>query len=66
MLVALLVLAATTVTRAGGPPSAQLTRCPRDSVVSGSGCMDKYEASVWRVPNATTQNRNLVRTREET
>jgi len=49
-----------TVTRAGGPPSAPLTRCPRDSVVSGSGCMDKYEASVWRVPNPTTQNRTLV------
>src|SRR5262249_60308215 len=48
------------VARAGGPPSAPLTRCPRDSVVSGSGCLDKYEASVWRVPNPTTQNRTLV------
>ena len=61
MLATLLVLAATSVTRAGGPPSGPLTRCPRDSVVSGSGCMDKYEASVWRVPNPATQNRNLVR-----
>src|SRR5262244_2867433 len=60
MLATLLVLAATSVTRAGGPPSGPLTRCPRDSVVSGSGCMDKYEASVWRVPNATTTNRALV------
>ena len=60
MLATLLVLAATSVTRAGGPPSGPLMRCPRDSVVSGSGCMDKYEASVWRVPNATTQNRSLV------
>ena len=55
-----LSLGTATVTRAGGPPSAPLTRCPRDSVVSGSGCMDKYEASVWRVPNPTTQNRTLV------
>src|SRR5262249_6265994 len=61
MLATLLVLAATSVTRASGPPSGPLTKCPRDSVVSGSGCLDKYEASVWRVPNATTQNRNLVR-----
>ena len=42
---------------AGGPPSGPLTRCPPDAVVSGPGCMDKYEASVWRVPNATTTNR---------
>lgn len=26
-----------------------LKRCPPDSVISGSGCMDTYEASVWRV-----------------
>ena len=61
MLATLLVVAATSATRAGGPPSGPLTKCPRDSVVSGSGCMDKYEASVWRVPNPATQNRNLVR-----
>jgi formylglycine-generating enzyme required for sulfatase activity len=29
-------------------------------VVSGAGCMDKYEASVWRVPNPTTVNKFLV------
>jgi len=29
-------------------------------VVSGAGCMDKYEASVWRVPNPTTTNKGLV------
>jgi hypothetical protein len=37
-----------------------LRRCPLDSVVSGTVCMDTYEASVWRVPNATTVNRSLV------
>src|SRR5262249_19187308 len=34
---------------------------PVDAVVSGAGCMDKYEASVWRVPNPTTTNAALVR-----
>ena len=30
-------------------------------MVSGAGCMDKYEASVWRVPNPTDANRGLVK-----
>jgi formylglycine-generating enzyme required for sulfatase activity len=42
---------------AAGPPSAPLKRCPADSVVAGAGCMDKFEASVWRVP---ATNRALV------
>jgi len=37
-----------------------LKTCPLDSVVSGTVCMDKYEASVWRVPNPTTTNKSLV------
>src|SRR5215468_9662871 len=45
---------------AAGPPAGPLKRCPADSIVSGPGCMDKYEASVWRVPNPTTTNRVLV------
>jgi formylglycine-generating enzyme required for sulfatase activity len=45
---------------AAGPPGGALTKCPVDAVVSGAGCMDKYEASVWRVPNATTTNKGLV------
>ena len=45
---------------AAGPPSAPIKRCAPDAVVSGAGCMDKFEASVWRVPNATTGNRALV------
>ncbi len=45
---------------ASGPPSAPLSKCPADAVVSGPVCMDKYEASVWRVPNATTANKSLV------
>jgi hypothetical protein len=45
---------------ASGPPNAPLTRCPVDAVMSGPVCMDKYEASVWRVPNPTTVNKLLV------
>jgi hypothetical protein len=37
-----------------------LQKCPPDSVVSATVCMDTYEASVWRVPNATTTNKGLV------
>ena len=46
---------------AGGPPSGPLRKCPPDAVVSGTACMDKYEASVWRVPGATTINTGLVK-----
>jgi hypothetical protein len=46
---------------AAGPPSGPLKRCPADAVVAGVGCLDKYEASVWRVPNARTVNLPLVR-----
>ena len=45
---------------AAGPPSGPLTKCPVDAVMSGAACMDKYEASVWRVPNATTTNQGLI------
>lgn len=34
--------------------------CPPDAVRSGTTCIDKFEASVWRVPNPTTTNANLV------
>ena len=58
-LLAAVALAAGTAV-AGGPPSGPVTKCPVDSVVSGAGCMDRYEASVWRVPNPTTTNAGLV------
>jgi hypothetical protein len=37
------------------------SKCPADSVRAGTVCMDKYEASVWFVPNATTTNKRLVK-----
>src|SRR5207237_2356317 len=36
-------------------------RCGADAVVAGTVCLDRYEASVWRVPNPTTTNLILVR-----
>jgi hypothetical protein len=53
------VLAASTAF-AVGPPSGPLTKCPPDAVIVGTACMDKYEASVWSVPNPTTTNKALV------
>jgi len=40
----------------GGP-----AKCAPDAVKAGSVCMDKYEASVWQVPNPTTTNKALVK-----
>jgi Sulfatase-modifying factor enzyme 1 len=57
MVSALLVLPAGAVIAQGAKP---LEKCPDDAVVSGTVCMDKYEASVWRVPVPTTINKNLV------
>ena len=55
---AALVLLAST---AGAQGAKRLNKCPLDAVVSGTVCMDTYEASVWRVPNATTTNAGLVK-----
>src|SRR5262245_36133917 len=52
---ALALLAGTAA--AGGPP----TKCALDAVVSGAGCMDKFEASVWRLPDPLGASRGLVR-----
>jgi len=53
---ALVTLASAAGVQFGQP----LQSCPPDAVISGTTCMDKYEASVWRVPNATTTNKILV------
>ena len=57
---AALVLLANTA-GAGGPPSGPLKKCPVDAVVAGTTCMDKYEASVWRVPDPLNTNKGLVK-----
>jgi len=46
---------------AAGIPTFPLRRCEPDAVVAGTLCLDRYEASVWRVPNPTTTNAALVR-----
>jgi len=38
-----------------------LKKCAVDAVVSGTVCMDKYEASVWRIPDPTGTNKGLVK-----
>jgi hypothetical protein len=53
-----LVLLASAAEAQGARP---LTRCPADAVISGTVCMDKYEASVWRVPNPLGANKGLVK-----
>jgi hypothetical protein len=55
-IVAALTLVASPTWAQGGNPL-----CPADSVAAGTVCMDKFEASVWRVPSATTLNAELVR-----
>jgi hypothetical protein len=42
-------------------PAAHAARaCGPDSVAAGAACLDRYEESVWRVPNPTTTNALLV------
>ncbi len=53
-----LVLLAGTAWPQGAKP---LTKCAPDAVIAGTVCMDTYEASVWRVPNATAGNAKLVK-----
>jgi hypothetical protein len=43
-----------------GFPAFPLRRCSPDAVVAGTVCLDRYEASVWRVPNPDTANAGLV------
>jgi hypothetical protein len=46
---------------AAGFPAFPVRRCSADAVAAGTVCLDKYEASVWRVPDPTTTNAGLVR-----
>jgi hypothetical protein len=42
-------------------PGIPVTKCGGDAVLAGTVCLDRFEASVWRVPNPTTTNASLVR-----
>ena len=41
-------------------PRTPVRRCGPDAVRAGTICLDTYEASVWRVPHASTTNAPLV------
>lgn len=63
MALATTLLLAGTSADAGARPAPTPTpakTCPADSVVSGTVCMDTYEAGVWRVPSPTGINQGLV------
>jgi len=55
-----LLIGAASAARAAFPAS-PVTACAPDAVVAGSVCLDRYEATVWRVPNPSTTNAPLVR-----
>jgi hypothetical protein len=57
-----LTLAVALANTAGAQGAKPLKKCAPDAVIAGTVCMDTYEASVWRVPNATTTNAGLVKT----
>jgi sulfatase-modifying factor enzyme 1 len=46
---------------AGIPAANAAHTCGPDSVPAGTVCLDRYEESVWRVPDPTTTNANLVK-----
>jgi formylglycine-generating enzyme required for sulfatase activity len=46
---------------AAGPLPLPVRRCAPDAVPAGAACLDRYEASVWRIPNPATANAILVR-----
>jgi Sulfatase-modifying factor enzyme 1 len=55
---AALVLMTSAAEAQGSKP---LGKCAADAVISGTVCMDRYEASVWRVPDPKGANKALVK-----
>jgi formylglycine-generating enzyme required for sulfatase activity len=60
-----LVIASAVLTWAGAagaaPPKDPPSKCAPDAVLAGSVCVDKYEASVWRIPDPFGINEKLVK-----
>jgi hypothetical protein len=54
---ALTLLASGAAAQTGKP----LKKCAADAVISGTVCMDRYEASIWRVPDPLGANKALVK-----
>jgi hypothetical protein len=44
-----------------GPPKDPPSKCAPDAALVGAGCVDKYEASVWRIPDPLGDNKGLVK-----
>jgi formylglycine-generating enzyme required for sulfatase activity len=59
--VAMWLVIATSDAGAADFPASPIRRCAADALPAGTVCLDRYEASVWRVPGATTTNAALVR-----
>lgn len=59
LLAMMMTVALMALTNAGGA-AAQTGTCPIDAVGSGTVCIDRFEASVWRVPNPTGTSKRLV------
>jgi hypothetical protein len=55
---ALSLLLASAVSAQTGKP---LKKCAGDAVISGTVCIDTYEASIWRVPDPLGANKALVK-----
>ena len=55
------LLMGTASAASAGFPATPVTVCAPDAVVAGAVCLDRYEATVWRVPNPSTTNAPLVR-----
>jgi hypothetical protein len=43
------------------PPKDPPTKCAPDAVLVGSACVDKYETSMWRIPDPFGANKGLVK-----
>ena len=56
-----LALVATAVVVAAVPARAATTKCPPDSALVGTTCVDRFEASVWLVPDPTGAHKGLVK-----
>ena len=59
--VAFAAVAASALLAAPAGAEAVFGACPADSVKAGNACVDRYEASVWQIPDPTGENLALVR-----
>lgn len=59
-LMTIALVAGNAAAAAAGFPKTPITTCAPDAVVSGTVCMDKYEDSVWRIPDPKGTGKALV------